>query len=193
MNKGPCFRDIAGDVLKILVDNTNLHIASLTLHIDEDTSGSLRHDIWSLKTLFDDSSLRTDYINQFNVIYSLFEPLLRLILTHTRPHYWLLFSGEDLIDIFDIESACTTVRNLDIIAIFDLLLSHCNTMRGSINDQSTRIYFERLHLMGHSLLSVIATPFTGVSINSNSNCTSVLEDHGWPADALALPIPHDIS
>ncbi|KAF8527147.1 hypothetical protein BU17DRAFT_81984 [Hysterangium stoloniferum] len=195
------FRHISGDVLKVLVDDTNHHIASLPFHIDEEILWSLQNDIRSLQTLFHDSSLRMDYINQFNVIYSLIEPLLSPILTHKHPNTWLLGSGEDTIDVTlkviagssDIESECTTVRNLDIITIVNRLLSRCDTMRGSINDQSTRIHLERLHLMGHSLRSVIATPFTGVSVTSNSNCTSVLKDHGWPADALSLPIPPDIS
>ncbi|KAF8507414.1 hypothetical protein BU17DRAFT_100514 [Hysterangium stoloniferum] len=198
MSQDRWFRYIAGDVLKVLVDDTNRHIASLTFHIDEEISWSLRNDIWSLQTFIDDSSLRMDYINQFNVSYSLIEPLLSLILTHKRPNSWLLCSGKDLIDMTlkliagssDIESACTTVRNLDIIATVDRLLPHCDTIRGSINDQSTLIPLGKLRLMGHSLLSVIATPFTGVSVTSNSNCTSVLEDHGWPTDALAVPIPH---
>ncbi|KAF8527132.1 hypothetical protein BU17DRAFT_61767 [Hysterangium stoloniferum] len=144
--------------------------------------------ISGLQTFFGNSTLHTHHIKQLNVVYSLIEPLLRLILTHPSPNLALLLSGDNLIEVTlsllagssDIESACSTVRNLDIIAILPRLLPHCEAMRGSLDDQYLGC-LEALPLAAQSLLCVIATPFT------------VLEDHGWSADALAPFIPSDMS
>ncbi|KAF8527131.1 hypothetical protein BU17DRAFT_81904 [Hysterangium stoloniferum] len=194
------FRDIAGDVLKVIVADTNHHIASLTLIMDMDTTYSLWYGISDLKTFFGNRTLHTHHIKQLNVVHSLIEPLLRLILTHPSPNVNLVWSGDKLIEVTlnliagssDIESACSTVRNLDIIAILPRLLPHCEAMRGSLDDQYLG-FLEALLLAAQGLLCVIATPFTSVCATSNSNTRSVLEDHGWSADALAPSIPSDMS
>ncbi|KAF8527136.1 hypothetical protein BU17DRAFT_61771 [Hysterangium stoloniferum] len=166
--------------------------ASLTFIMDMDTTYSLWHGISGLKIFFGNSTLHTHHIKQLNVVHSLIEPLLRLILTHPRPNVYLLWSGDKLIEVTlnliagssDIESACSTVRNLDIISILPRLIPHCDTIRGSLNDKYLVSPLETLTLAAQSFLCVIATPFTGVS---------VLEDHGWPANSLAPSIPSDIS
>ncbi|KAF8503854.1 hypothetical protein BU17DRAFT_101698 [Hysterangium stoloniferum] len=202
MREDAWFQDIAGDVLKVIVADTNHHIASLTLIMDVDTAHSLGCGIWDLKTFFGNRTLRTHHIKQLNGVPSLIEPLLRLILTHPSPTIWtLLWSGRQLIKITlnliagssDIESACSTVRNLNIIAILPRLLAHCDAMRGSLDDQFLGCLLEQLTLAAQSFLCVIATPFTGVCVTSNSNSRSVLKNHGWPANSLAPPIPSDIS
>ncbi|KAF8527135.1 hypothetical protein BU17DRAFT_61770 [Hysterangium stoloniferum] len=167
---------------------------SLTLIMDMDTtySYSLWYGISDLQPFFGNRTLHTHHIKQLNVVYSLIEPFLRLILTHPSPNLNLLWSGDILIEVTlnliagssDIESACSTVRNLDIIAILPRLIPHCDTMRGSLNDKDLVSRLEALTLAAQSFLCVIATPFTGVS---------VLEDHGWPANSLAPSIPSDLS
>ncbi|KAF8527152.1 hypothetical protein BU17DRAFT_82009 [Hysterangium stoloniferum] len=201
MHEDSWFRDIAGDVLKVIVADTNHHIASLTLIMDMVTTYSLLYGISELKTFFGNSTLHTHHIKQLNVVHSLIEPLLRLILTHPRPNVIILSSGENLIEVTlnliagssDIESACSTVRNVDIITILPRLIPHCDTMRGSLNDKYLVSRLEALTLVAQSFLCVIATPFTDVCITSNSNSRSVLEDHGWSANSIAPSIPSDIS
>ncbi|KAF8527149.1 hypothetical protein BU17DRAFT_61779 [Hysterangium stoloniferum] len=144
--------------------------ASLTLIMDMYTMYSLLYGILDLKTFFGNRTLHTHHIKQLNVVYSLIEPLLRLILTHPSPNVYLLWSGDKLIEVTltliagssDIESACSTVRNLDIIAILPRLIPHCDTMRGSLNDKYLVFRLETLTLAAQSFLCVIATPFTGV-------------------------------
>ncbi|KAF8512449.1 hypothetical protein BU17DRAFT_96318 [Hysterangium stoloniferum] len=202
MHEDSWFRDIAGDVLKVIVADTNHHIASLTLiMMDIDTTYSLWYGISDLPTFFGNSTIHTHHTKQLNVVHSLIEPLLRLILTHPSPNVNILSSGDNLIEVTlnliagssDIESACSSVRNLDIITILPRLIPHCDTMRGSLNDKYLVSQLEALTLAAQSFLCVIATPFTGVCVTSNSNSRSVLEDHGWPANPLAPSIPSDIS
>ncbi|KAF8527167.1 hypothetical protein BU17DRAFT_61792 [Hysterangium stoloniferum] len=140
---------------------------SLTLIMDMDTTYSLSYGISDLETFFGNSALHTHHIKQLIVVHSLIGPLLRLILTHPSPNVYLLSSGGKLIEITlnliaassDIESASSTVRNLDIIAIFPRLLPHCEAIRGSLDDQYLG-FLEELPLTAQSLLCVIATPFT---------------------------------
>ncbi|KAF8507413.1 hypothetical protein BU17DRAFT_100511 [Hysterangium stoloniferum] len=201
MHEDAWLRDIAGDVLKVIVADTNHHIPSLTLIMDMDTAYSLWQVISDLQTFFGNSTLHTHHIKQLNVVHSLIESLLRLILTHLSPNMILILSEYKLIEVTlnliagssDIESACSTVRNLDIITMLPRLIPHCDTMRGSLNDKYLVSRLEALTLAAQSFLCVIATPFTGVGVTSNSNSRSVLEDHGWPANSLALSIPSDIS
>ncbi|KAF8509294.1 hypothetical protein BU17DRAFT_99068 [Hysterangium stoloniferum] len=122
------FRDIAGAVLRVLLDDVDKHIASLTLHIELGTSLSLYQRIHSLQTFFDDSTLLTDHINQLNVVSSLIGPIVRLILTHTSPNWDLIVCGERIITLTleliagssEHESAYTTVRRIDTIPMLVL-------------------------------------------------------------------------
>jgi hypothetical protein len=214
------FRDIAGDVLKTVVDDTNMNIASLTSHLNLDASYSLFSDTFAMEVFFSNDTLRTDHINQLDVVFSLIGPILRyvysvlpssivshppmkpptsLILTQTNPNKGLLASGAIIIMITlrliagssDPESACTTVRSLDTLAILVCLLPHCETMRGPINDTSLLNRPQSLVFLAHSFLCVVATPFIGVSVASNSNVASVLKTYGWTEEVSAPSIQHD--
>ncbi|KAF8513499.1 hypothetical protein BU17DRAFT_95374 [Hysterangium stoloniferum] len=162
------FREIAGTVLRVVLNDIPMHIASLTLHLDFDALDSLYESIDSLETFFDDSTLLTDHVNELKVLSSLVGPIVRLTLTHTYPGWVVLVSGKKIIDLTlkliagssEPESACTTVRSVNTIAILVSLLPHCDAMRGSIHGQIIRELFEDLDLTAHSLLCVVATPST---------------------------------
>jgi hypothetical protein len=56
-----------------------MDIASLTRHIDSDTSHSLSGDILAVQNFFSNETLRADHINQLNVVSSLIGPILRYV------------------------------------------------------------------------------------------------------------------
>jgi hypothetical protein len=56
-----------------------MHIASLTHHFDLDTSYSLSGDTLAVEIFFYNNTLRTDHINQLNVVFSLIDPILRYV------------------------------------------------------------------------------------------------------------------
>jgi len=190
------FRDIAGVVLAAILDDIQMNLASLTLHIDIDTPFALFDDISALELFFDEDMLLTDHMNQLNVVSSLIEPFLRLILKTTSPDWRLFAPGKGIIAITlklipgssDLESACTTARSLSTIAVLISLLSYCDVMRRSINNPATMRDFEALVHTTHYLLCVVATPFTGLTVVSNSNSLSALKKHGWPGAGLAPSI-----
>jgi len=190
------FRDIAGAVLTAILDDMKMNLASSTLHIGENTAFALLDGICALERFFDDQMLLIDHIHQLNAISSLIEPFLRLILKTTSPHWALLASGKGIIATTlkliagssDLEYACTMVRSLNTVAVLVSLISHCDVMRRSINDQATMSNFEDLVPIAHSFLCVVATPFTGLSVASNLNTLSVVKKHGWPGEGLAPSI-----
>jgi hypothetical protein len=90
----------------------------------------------------------------------------------------------------DLEFTCTTVCPLNTVTILTRLLSHFDAMRGSIKDSFLLEYHDRLDLTARSFLCVVATPFTGVSVASNSNVVSVLKNYGWPREGSGRSIRH---
>ncbi|KAF8519505.1 hypothetical protein BU17DRAFT_89950 [Hysterangium stoloniferum] len=110
-----------------------------------------------------------------NVVSSFIGPVVSLILTHTNLDWYLLASGEGIIELTlklitassEPESACTTLRSLDAIATLVSLLPHCDKMRSSSNGYSISYTLKGLDLIARSFLCVVATPSTRVSAGSN--------------------------
>ena len=78
----------------------------------------------------------------------------------------------------DIEPATSVVRTMDTITILNRSSVICASMNHVTNEHITWKIQQYIRV-AHSLLCVIATPFIGASIVSNSSVGSVLEELVW--------------
>ncbi|KAF8509001.1 hypothetical protein BU17DRAFT_99324 [Hysterangium stoloniferum] len=80
--------------------------------------------------------------------------------------------------------SCSEIQVENVVNAFVVFVSHFDPFdfRDHPDDFA---YFSRLKSDSHSLLLLIANPFTGPSLLSNSHCMSILKDNGWVGNALA--------
>ncbi|KAF8511276.1 hypothetical protein BU17DRAFT_97379 [Hysterangium stoloniferum] len=84
----------------------------------------------------------------------------------------------------DPECACTEIRAENAVNAFVELISHLDVLDlRRVSDYSED--FSHLETASHSLLLLIATPFTGRSVLCNSHCMSLLEKNGWSKNAVS--------
>jgi hypothetical protein len=106
-----------------------------------------------------------------------------LILAQTTPDWLRLYSAEHIIEVVrmltagssDAESACITVRaGMDTIPTLIQALSYCDANLGLRKYRRLVEPLKSLYLTIHAFLCVVATPFTSVSMLSNSHVLSAL-------------------
>ncbi|KAF8525540.1 hypothetical protein BU17DRAFT_83791 [Hysterangium stoloniferum] len=83
----------------------------------------------------------------------------------------------------DPEFSCSEIQAENVVNAFVDFFSHFDPLdfRHPRNFED----FSRLKSDSHSLLLLIANPFTGPSVLSSSHCMSILEDNGWVGNALS--------
>ncbi|KAF8524865.1 hypothetical protein BU17DRAFT_84401 [Hysterangium stoloniferum] len=104
--------------------------------------------------------------------------------TQDNPGWVLLSSLTDTIETTiklvaaspDPEFSCTEIREENAVNAFIKLITHFNALDFHLRLEDFRD-FSSLETASHSLLLLIATPFTGPSVLSNSYCISVLEEY----------------
>ncbi|KAF8513855.1 hypothetical protein BU17DRAFT_95045 [Hysterangium stoloniferum] len=84
----------------------------------------------------------------------------------------------------DPEFSCSEIQAENVVNAFVDFFLHFDPLDFRHHPDDFRDYL-RLKSDSHSLLLLIANPFTGPSVLSSSHCMSILEDNGWVGNALA--------
>ncbi|KAF8509005.1 hypothetical protein BU17DRAFT_70620 [Hysterangium stoloniferum] len=131
---------------------------------------------WAVNRFFEDRVLLIEHAKKINRIASFIAFYLR--------HVALIFRFNPTNASPDPEFSCSEVQAENVVNAFVDCFSHFDPLDFRHHPRNFEA-FSRLKSDSHSLLLLIANPFTGPSVLSSSHCMSILKDNGWVENALS--------
>ncbi|KAF8514362.1 hypothetical protein BU17DRAFT_94651 [Hysterangium stoloniferum] len=89
--------------------------------------------------------------------------------------------------------SCEEIKAKNVVSAFVDFFSHFGALDLRDHPDDLRQFSSLKKNRTHSFLLLIANPFTGPYVLSNSYCISILEDNGWVGNALSTPNYANIS
>jgi len=186
------FQSIYETLMDSLLTRFNAEIASFTHTDNDEQAGRFLYETVRALDVFLESSISSLDISRINIVHSITASLLSLLMTADDPPWSLLSSNSTAIRLIlrfiarspNLAYACAIVRSGNFMDILVGAILRCDVIKHSTREIVVVFECRTLSNDVNSLLSLIATPFVGLSGLENTHCLSVLKKYGWPGEGV---------